>query len=117
MLVSLGRSARVSRGAPFMPTGMHPHKPLKSCATSSSATCQLRKRIAAALAGAAAAAGLAPSQLVERTVPDGGLDAAGTVAFTVGAVTARASVDDQLKVATRWLAAGLPGRQPARRRR
>lgn len=61
-----------------------------------------RKRIAAALAVAAEAAGLTPSQLIERTVPNGGLDETGTVALTAGAVTARASVDDRLKVATEW---------------
>ena len=65
-----------------------------------------RKRIAAALAVAAQAAGLAPSQLVERTVPSGGLDETGTVALTAGAVTARASVDDRLKIATEWQKSG-----------
>jgi hypothetical protein len=65
-----------------------------------------RKRIAAALAVAAEAAGLHPSQLVERTVPTGGLDDTGTVMFTAGAVTSRTTIDDRLKVATEWQTSG-----------
>jgi hypothetical protein len=61
-----------------------------------------RKRIVAALAVAAEASGLTPSQLVERTVPAGGLDQTGTSVLTASPVTARARVDDQLKVAIQW---------------
>lgn len=73
-----------------------------------------RKRIAAALAVAAEATGLTPSQLVERTVPRGGLDDTGTVALIAGAVTARAGVDDRLKVTTQWqTSAGWATKPPA----
>ncbi|HET9656309.1 MAG TPA: DUF4132 domain-containing protein [Kineosporiaceae bacterium] len=65
-----------------------------------------RKRIAAALGAAAHSCGLTPSQLVERTVPTGGLDETGTVTLTAGAVTARTSVDGQLKVAPQWQTPG-----------
>jgi hypothetical protein len=74
----------------------------------------IRKRIAAALATAAEAAGLTPSQLVERNVPTGGLDQTGTATFTAGTVTARASIDNRLKVATEWQGAtGWARRPPA----
>ena len=63
-----------------------------------------RKRIAAALTAAATASGLAPGQLAERTVPTGGLSPHGTVEIVAGTLTARASVDDDLKVRTQWAA-------------
>jgi hypothetical protein len=68
-----------------------------------------RKRVAAAL-GVAAASGLSPSQLVERAVPAGGLGRDGTLTITAGDVTARAEVDDRLKVTVRWQ--GLVGWVP-----
>ncbi len=72
-----------------------------------------RKRIAAALGVAAEASGLSPSQLVERTVPDGGLDEDGTVTVTVGGVSARASVDQRLTVAVAWqTSVGWTSRKP-----
>jgi Domain of unknown function (DUF4132) len=64
-----------------------------------------RKRIAAALTVAATASGLTPGQLAERTVPTGGLSPHGTVEIVAGTLTARASVDDDLKVRIQWAAA------------
>jgi len=64
-----------------------------------------RKRIAAALTVAATASGLTPGQLAERTVPTGGLGDHGTVEIVAGTLTARASVDDDLKVRIQWAAA------------
>jgi Domain of unknown function (DUF4132) len=61
-----------------------------------------RKRVATALSVAAQASGLSPSQLVERAVPAGGLDRNGTLTITAGDVSARAAVDDRLKITTRW---------------
>lgn len=73
-----------------------------------------RKRIAAAQAAAAESAGLTPSQLVERTVPTGGLDQHGAVSLTSGEVTARALLDDALRVALEWgTADGWTARPPA----
>ena len=66
----------------------------------------LRKRIAAALAMAAAASGLTPGQLVERTVPTGRLREDGTVDLTAGPLTAHVSVDDDLRVTMAWKAGG-----------
>jgi len=65
-----------------------------------------RKRIAAALTVAANASGLIPGLLAERMVPTGGLGEDGTVDIVAGALTARASVDDDLKVRIQWAAAG-----------
>ena len=73
-----------------------------------------RKRAAAALSTAAAASGLSPSQLVEHTIRTGGLDHDGTLTITAGHVTARATVDDRLKITTRWQTlAGWVTRPPA----
>jgi Domain of unknown function (DUF4132) len=63
-----------------------------------------RKRIAAALTVAAAASGLLPGQLAERMVPTGGLSPNGTVEIVAGTLSARASVDDDLKVKIQWAA-------------
>ena len=65
----------------------------------------LRRRIAAALAVAASASGLTPGQLAERMVPTGGLGEDGAVDIVAGTLTARASVDDGLKVRIQWAAA------------
>lgn len=61
-----------------------------------------RKRIAAALTDAGSARGLTPSQVVERMVEDGGLDEHGTVEYTRGAVTARATLNEDLSVTVAW---------------
>jgi hypothetical protein len=66
----------------------------------------LRKRIATALAMAAAASGLTPGQLVERTVPTGGLGEDGTVDLTAGPLTAHLSVDDGLSMTMSWKTGG-----------
>jgi Domain of unknown function (DUF4132) len=63
-----------------------------------------RKRIAKALTVAATVSGLTPGQLAERTVPTGGLSEDGTVEIVAGTLTARASVDDDLKVWVHWAA-------------
>ncbi len=65
-----------------------------------------RKRIARALTVAAVASGLTPGQLAERMVPTGGLREDGTVDVAAGTLTARASVDDDLKVTVAWAVAG-----------
>jgi Domain of unknown function (DUF4132) len=62
-----------------------------------------RKRIAEALRAAAARAGLTPGQLVERTVPTGGLDADGTATAAAGDVVARLTLEASLKVTVCWL--------------
>jgi hypothetical protein len=73
-----------------------------------------RKRIAAALDMAAVTSGLTPGQLVERTVPTGGLREDGTVDLTAGPLTARASVDDGLKVTMAWkIGGGWAAKPPA----
>jgi hypothetical protein len=64
----------------------------------------LRTRIDSALATAAAALGLTPGQLVERAVPDLGLDADGGVE----AAGARLTVGDDLKVKVIWDGATRP---------
>jgi Domain of unknown function (DUF4132) len=71
-----------------------------------------RKRIAAALTVAATASGLTPDQLVERTVPTGGLREDGTVDLTAGTLSARGSIDDDLKVTVAWKAAGRWAARP-----
>jgi uncharacterized protein DUF4132 len=63
-----------------------------------------RKRIGAALTAAATVSGLTPGQLAERTVPTGGLSDHGTVEIVAGTISARASVDDDLKVKVQWAA-------------
>jgi len=71
-----------------------------------------RKRIVAALAQAAVASGLTPGQLVERTVPTGRLREDGTVDLTTGTLTARARVDDDLRVTVAWKAADVWAARP-----
>jgi hypothetical protein len=71
-----------------------------------------RKRIAAALVQAAIASGLTPGQLVEQTVPTGSLREDGTVDLTTGTLTARASVDDDLRVTVAWQAAAAWAAKP-----
>jgi len=71
-----------------------------------------RKRIAAALAQAAVASGLTPGQLVERTVPTSSLREEGTVDLTTGTLTARARVDDDLRVTVAWKAADVWAARP-----
>jgi hypothetical protein len=61
-----------------------------------------RKRVGAALTVAATVSGLTPGQLAERTVPTGGLSDHGTVEIVAGTLTARASVDDDLKIRVHW---------------
>lgn len=61
-----------------------------------------RKRIATALTVAATASGLTPGQTAERTVPTAGLSDHGTVDIVAGTLTARASVDDDLRVRIAW---------------
>jgi Domain of unknown function (DUF4132) len=73
-----------------------------------------RKRIARALTVAATVSGLTPGQLAERTVPTGGLSDHGTVEIMAGRLTARASVDDDLKVRVHWAApSGWAAKPPA----
>jgi len=64
-----------------------------------------RKRIAAALT-VAAASGLTPGQLAERRVPTGGLRQDGTVEVMAGTLTARASLDNDLRVKIEWAVTG-----------
>lgn len=61
-----------------------------------------RKRIAAALSVAAERAGLTPGQLVERTVPTGGLDPDGACLLEDGRVAARWHVNADLKATLSW---------------
>jgi Domain of unknown function (DUF4132) len=61
-----------------------------------------RKRIAGALAVAAESAGLTPGQLVEQTVPTGGLDPDGTCVLHARDVAARLHVSQNLKVTLSW---------------
>ena len=61
-----------------------------------------RTRIGSALEAAAASAGLSPSQLSERVVPDGGLDADGRRLIQSGPVTARIALAADLRVSIEW---------------
>jgi hypothetical protein len=61
-----------------------------------------RARIDAGLAAAARNAGLSPSALAERVVPDAGLDPGGQRLVRVHAATARISVGRDLRVTAEW---------------
>jgi hypothetical protein len=62
----------------------------------------LRKRIAASLSEAANAAGLTAAQLIEQTIPTGGLNADSTMTVTARELTARISLGPSLKISVEW---------------
>jgi len=73
----------------------------------------LRTHIDAALAVGAQGVGLTPGELVEQTVPTGGLDADGTVTVITATGSARLSFGAELKVLIEWpVGDGWSGKAP-----